>query len=114
MDIETNINVGILAVCRDGVLVPLEPHGFAEGQQYRLLVVAQVALPQEDEASKLAQELEQRTTMLPRGQIVVNLLGIFANRGATQPDLSFEAMEAALEHFRQEQISEWDALEHRE
>jgi hypothetical protein len=114
MHIETDINIGILAVCRDGVLVPLEPHSFVEGQQYRLLVVAQVALPQKDEASKLAQELEQRTVTLSNGQVVVNLLGIFANREAAQPDLSFEAMEAALEHFRQEQISEWDALEHRE
>ena len=96
----------IEAIFENGVLKPLDIYGLREHQHYRLIVET---LPEPELPSDptLTTELEHRTTILPDGRQIVNLLGLF-DQG--QNGLSFETIETILDEARQEQRQEWNEL----
>jgi predicted DNA-binding antitoxin AbrB/MazE fold protein len=111
MDAEPHITIE--AIYEHGALQPVGMHELIEGQRYRLLVTAQIppARSRDLRETRLARELNQRTRVLRDGRRTVDLLGIFAD-GSEGP--TFEELEAVLEDFRQEQASEWDAMDYQE
>lgn len=95
----------IEAVYENGVLKPHATTGLKEHQRYRL-ILEEVSLPELPTDPALAAELARRTTVLPDGGKSIDILGLFQQ----EDDLSFEAIEEALDQSRQHQLEEWDEL----
>ena len=83
------------AVYEDGVLRPLNPHDLEERQRYRLIVET-IGEPETTSDPALAAEIARRTTILPDGRRIVDILGLF-DRG--ERDLIYEDIDATLDEF---------------
>lgn len=94
------------AIYEHGVLKPLDPSGLTEHGRYRV-ILEEIREPKPPLDPEFAAELARRTTILPDGRRIINLLGIF-DHGDFDP--SYEEIEAALDEARQETLKEWDEL----
>lgn len=90
----------IEAVFEHGVLKPIDAQGLHEQRRYRVIVeeITDPAAPIDDE---LAAKLAQRTTVLPGGRTVVNLLGLFEDR-MSHVDADQDPVNDALDELRRE------------
>src|SRR2546426_6932749 len=99
------------AIYENGVLRPLNGSGLKENQRYHLILheTPPPSLTEFSDADpEFAVELERRTTVLPDGQSIIRLGGIWETYLPEIPE-DYDPVREALDELRREQAAHFEA-----